>query len=273
MTPNSPKARARLIATLVLLPFACLHGIAHAQSEPPIQGPNDGPPDEPDGGDHIAIGVGGAYMPAYIGSDEYRFQPLPAIDIKQGRFFVNFQDGIGANLIDTETITIGAGVVMADSYRAKDVPAGIGKLNFGAGARGFVKLRQAGFEAEIGGTQIFAGSTKGFVADASLSYPIFVNQRLIVAPSIGTTWGNRKHNNRYWGISEQQSLDSGLPQFSVGSGFIDAKAEINAMYRVTDRVSLGVSGGLTTLVGDMKDSPIIKSKTRPFGILFASYEF
>lgn len=286
---NSSPMRARLMMVAAALPFILWHGIAQAQTEPPVNPavaapPPEGPPDGqggPDGpggpggpdGDRFAIGVGGIYQPAYMGSDKYRFQPLPAIDIKYGRFFANFQNGIGANLIDGETVTIGAGVVMADNYRAKDVPNGIGKLKFGAGARGFVSLRQFGFEATAGVTKIFVGGTGGTVADFSLSRPIMVNERLFLNPSIGTTWGDRKNNNRYFGVNAQQSLASGLPQFRTGSGLLNAKAELGLQYRLTDHIGLGLVGGVTTLLGDVKDSPIVKKKTAPFGIGFISYQF
>ena len=225
------------------------------------------------GGDHISIGIGGAYMPAYQGSDKYRFQPLPAIDIQFDRFFVNFQDGIGANLFDSESVTVGVGLTPAVGYRAKDAPPGIGKLSLGLGGRGFVKFRQFGFEATLGGTKILAGSTKGFLVDASLSYPVMLSEKLTLNPSIGTTYGDQKHNNRYFGVTSQQSLASGLPQFRAGSGFIDAKADLGLQYRLTDRIGVGVVGGVTTLLGDVKDSPIVKRKTQPYGIAFFSYNF
>jgi MipA family protein len=176
-------------------------------------------------------------------------------------------------MIDTETVTVGAGVVMADNYRKQDAPAGIGNLPFGAGARGFVKWRLAGFEAALGGTQIFAGSTKGFVADASISRPIMVSEKLFLNPSIGTTWGNEKHLNRYFGVNAQQSLASGLPQYRLKSGIMDIKAELGAQYRLTDNIGIGLAGGVTKLMGDAKDSPIVKKETRPYGIFFVSYGF
>jgi outer membrane protein len=266
-------------AAVIALALSACGGVAHAQTEPPIETPVDVPQEDgpPPGGpgeeNRIAIGIGGAYMPAYHGSDKHRFQPLPAFDIKLGRFFVNFQDGIGATLIDNETVTVGAGVVMADNYRAKDAPRGIGKLPFGAGARGFVKWRLAGFEATLGGTQIFAGSTKGFVADASISRPIMVSQKLFLNPSIGTTWANEKHLNRYFGVNARQSTASGLPQYRLKSGFMDVKAELGAQYRLTDSIGIGLVGGVTSLTGDAKESPIVKKRTRPYGIFFISYEF
>jgi MipA family protein len=243
---------------------------AEAEAAVPIQAEGGGQDQD---GDHISIGAGVAYMPVYRGSDKYRFQPLPAIDIKIDRFFVNFQDGIGANLFDSESVTVGVGLTPADGYRKKDAPAGIGKLSMGVGARGFVKLRQFGFEASLGTTKILAGSTKGVLVDASLSYPVMISEKLTINPSIGTTYGDRKHNNRYFGVNAQQSLASGLSQFSAGSGFIDAKADLGIQYRLTDRIGMGVVGCVTTLLGDVKDSPIVKRKTQPYGIAFVSYNF
>ncbi|WP_168355761.1 MipA/OmpV family protein [Sphingomonas gei] len=222
---------------------------------------------------HIAIGAGGGYMPAYQGSDKYRFQPLPVVDIKLGRFFVNFEDGIGANLFDSENVTAGVGLTFADGFRKQDAPVGIGKLSDGVGARGFVKLRQFGFEAMLGGTKILAGNTKGVLVDASLSYPIRISDKLAISASIGTTYGDRKNNNRYFGVTAQQALASGLPQYRAGSGFIDATASLGAQYRLTDRIGVGVAGGVTTLLGEVKDSPIVKRKTQPFGMGFVSFRF
>lgn len=235
--------------------------------------PADGPDGDGGNGDHVMIGVGGAYMPKHLGSQGSRFQPLPAVDIKWGRIFVNFQDGIGANLIDGEHFTIGAGFVPLDGYRAKDVPDGVGKLSMGLGARGFVKARLSGFEATLGLTKVLTGNSQGMLADASLSYPIMATERLMLMPSIGTTWGSKKHNDRYFGITQAQSLASGLPQFNGKSGLIEAKAELGLHYRLSEKWMIGTIGGVSRLVGDVTDSPIVERKTRPFGIAFVGYSF
>ncbi|MES2056489.1 MAG: MipA/OmpV family protein [Pseudomonadota bacterium] len=223
--------------------------------------------------DHIVIGIGAGYAPAYQGSDNYRALPVPVIDVSWGPFFANLQNGIGINAIDTDHITIGASVTVMQGYRSKDAPAGIGKLSFGAGGRGFMSLKGAGFVATIGATKGFAGSTKGIIADASLSYPVSVSSRLTLVPTIGTTWADKKHNDRYFGVNAEQSRASGLSQFRPGSGFNDASFMLSAQYRLTDRLSLGAAGGVTTLLGKVKDSPIVFHKTQPLGFLSLSYRF
>lgn len=265
---STPRTRSTLM--LAMLPFAMAPAAVPAQTQSPIQGPSDGPEE---GGDHITIGVGGLYAPAYQGADDYRFQPLPMVDVKWGRFFVNLQDGIGANLFDSEHVTVGVGLTPVGGYRAKDAPDGIGKLSLGLGGRGFVKLRQGGFEATLGATKIITGNTEGAIADASLAYPIKASDKLMLIPSIGTTWGDRKHNTRYFGVTAAQSAASGLPQYRAGSGLVDAKAELAVIYRLTDRIGVMAMGGLSSLLGDAKDSLIVYHKTRPYGVLAVTYSF
>ncbi|PTW47950.1 outer membrane protein [Sphingomonas faeni] len=225
-------------------------------------------------GDHVTIGVGGLYQPAYMGSRKYQFQPIPAIDIKHGKFFVNFQNGIGVAPVDNDFFTAGVGVVfLFDNYERKDVPNRFNKIDMGAGARGFVSVRQFGLEATAGLTKILVGSTKGVIADFSLSRPIMVSERLFLTPSIGTRWANAKHNDRFYGVNAGQAQESGLRQFRAGSGLLDAKAELGLQYQLTNHIGFGATGGVTTLLGKVKDSPIVRKKTAPFGLGFLTYTF
>jgi len=244
---------------------------------PPLTIPDQAPVSIEDRGpeeDHITIGAGGMYQPAYAGSRKYEFQPILAVDIKRGSFFVNFDNGIGFAPIDNDTFTVGGGVVVVfDNYEREDVPNRFNKIDMGAGARGFVSVRHFGFEATAGLTQIFAGSTKGMLADFSLSRDIMVNERLFVTSSIGTRWANAKHNDRFFGVNASQAQESGLPNFRPGAGFLDAEAELGLQYRLTDHIGLGVAGSISTLLGNVKDSPIVRKKTAPSGMAFLTYSF
>lgn len=221
--------------------------------------------------DHTIVGIGAVYAAVYQGADDYRTLPMPAIDIVSGPFFANLRNGIGVNVIDTDTFTMGGSVALMTGYRRKDVPEGVDKLNFGAGGRIFTSIKAGGMIATLGGTQGFAGSTKGFIADASIAYPLPISSRFMLIPSVGTTWADRKHNDRYFGIDADEVLASGLPRFRGRAGFKDISAMIAASYRLNSRVNLTVSGGVTTLVGDVVDSPLVEHKTRPVGTVSLSY--
>jgi MipA family protein len=223
--------------------------------------------------DHIVLGMGALYAPAVEGGDKYRALPMPAIDIRQGRFFANLRDGVGAYLVDTDLVSVGAGITYTQGYRAKDVPAGVGAVNVGAGGRGFIAIHEKGVVFTLGATQGFVGGTKGLVADASLSYPVSVTPRLTVIPTIGSTWANAKFNNRYFGIDMAQSFASGLATFTPGAGFKDASGSLTASYRLTDHVVLSASGMVTTVLGPDRRSPLVVHKTQPAGFLSVAYRF
>jgi outer membrane protein len=116
-----------------------------------------------------------------------------------------------------------------------------------------------------------AGGTGGIIADASLSYPIPLSQKFTLTPTIGATWANRKHNDRYFGITASEASASGFAPFKAGSGFKDMSGTFTATYRLTDRISLSATGGATTLLKQVKRSPLVERATQPFGIIALTY--
>jgi outer membrane protein len=108
-------------------------------------------------------------------------------------------------------------------------------------------------------------------ADVSLSYSIQVSSRFTLTPTIGTTWADRKYNDRYFSVTATESLASGLPQFTAGAGFKDVSGLLIASYRLTDRMTLSATGGVTSLIGTAKDSPFVEKKPQPSAILTLTY--
>lgn len=221
--------------------------------------------------DRIVVGIGAAATPVYQGADDYRILPLPAIDIAQGRFFANFRNGIGVNVVAERGLTVGSGITFMPGYRRRDVPVGVGRLSAGAGARAFASVSSGGVIATVGATQGFVGSTRGFIADASLSYPIIASRKLILTPTIATSFADRRHNDRYFGITAREAQASGLDAWRGKAGFKDASALVTAIYRMDSRFSLSGSVGVTTLLGRTANSPLVAHKTLPTGFLSLTY--
>jgi outer membrane protein len=250
--------------TALLIAAAGIGSAGHGHAQPAAQAQSQNQ-------DHIVLGVGVAATPAYQGSDDTRIIPIPAIDVREGWFFADLRNGIGIIPVTSERFEIGASAVFVQGYRGKDMPKGIDKLSDGVGARLFTNIRAGGLVATLGATKIVSGGTKGMVADASLSYPILVSSRFVLTPMVGTTWANRKYNDRYFGITPAASLASGLPQFGIGSGFKDVSGMLTATYRLTDRMTFSATGGVTSMIGNAKDSPLVKKKTQPSGIVTLTY--
>ncbi len=255
---RSPTAFPRLLALAPLSVLVFWSAPAHAQDQGQDQ-------------DHVVVGLGASYGPAYDGADTYRVMPIPAIDVKKGRFFANFHDGVGLDVLESDHLTVGAGLVYMPGYRQQDVPKGVDRLKMGVGGRVFASLKEGGFVGTVGITQDIVGGTKGLIADTSLSYPISVTDRFTVIPSIGASWANGKYNDGYFGVDRTEATASGLAQFQAGSGFKDASAMLTLSYRLTDRINLGVTGGVTSLLGDDQNSPLVVHKTGPMGFFSLSY--
>ena len=223
--------------------------------------------------DHLNLGLGAIRAPAYQGSDTYRTRAFPAVDASWGPLFANSRDGIGVRAIDTGLLTVGAGLTWMQGYKAKYVPDGIGKLKSGAAARGYISVRTDGFVATVGAKKGLSGDNKGAAIDASLAYPIQLSSRTTIIPTVGTTWTNRKYNNRYFGVDADQSLASGLPRFKAGDGFTNIAAALTVNHQLTDRISLGASIGVNRTLGEVKDSPLVSDKTQALGLAFFAYHF
>lgn len=221
--------------------------------------------------DHVVLGVGVAAIPVFQGADDYRVLPLPAIDIKKGWFIASVRNGVGIMPINTKTVSIGASATFIAGYREQDVPKGIDRQPSGVGLRLFTSIRAGGGVATLGAVTGVSGGTEGVIADASLSYPIRVSSRFMLTPTVATTWANRTYNDRYFGVTAAESRASGLPQFEAASGFKDVSAVLTASSRLTDRVTLSATGGVSSLVSEAKDSPLVVHTRQPFGALALTY--
>lgn len=213
--------------------------------------------------DHVTLGIGVAHLPAYQGADTYRTLPLPIFDIAKGRVFANLRNGFGVKVIDEGGITIGASLTPVSGYRSRDVPDGVGRVKFGAGGRLFLNAGIGFATATIGATKAVVGGTGGVIVDASLAHPVLLTPKLILIPSLGTTWADRRHNARYFGINEGEALGSGLPKFRPNGALKDFSAGLVANYRLTGSINLSASANVSTLLLEVKDSPLVRRRTQP----------
>lgn len=219
--------------------------------------------------------VGGAviYAPAYQGAEDYRVLPFPVIDLKYGRFFASSRRGIGADLVDGDTVDVGAGVTFVPGYRRRDAPVGIGRASGGAGARISADVKAGIVMGSLGATKVLSGDLDGVLVDATLAMPFRPTERLTLIPSVSSTWADGAYTRSYFGVSPAQASASGLLAYRPGGGIKDVSASLTASYRLNDRVSLGVTGSVSKLTGDARKSPTVFDPTQPAAVLSVSYSF
>lgn len=229
-------------------------------------------PDQEDS-DHWTLGVGAGVAPRFQGSDELKVRPLPLFDMKYGRFFARLGDGIGANVIETPTIAAGVALNWMQGYDSDDVPDGIKGVDVALGVRVFLSVRYEGAVATLAATQAVTDTDRGLVVNASLAYPFTVTERLTITPSIGTSWANETYMDSYFGVDASEAAASGLGRYEPSNGFKDISFLASARYRITDSIALVGSVGVTHLLGEAAESPIVKRKTQPIALLGLTYTF
>lgn len=93
-----------------------------------------------------------------------------------------------------------------------------------------------------------------------------------IHPEFGAAWHSKKYNQYYYGVSDAQSEQSGVPSYQAKSGF-SPFANVTASYKLTDQISVFGNQRVEWLSSGQKNSPMtdgaLDSKTR-FGV---NYKF
>ena len=78
----------------------------------------------------------------------------------------------------------------------------------------------------------------------------------------GLTWSDQHYMRAFYGVSAQQSVVSGLPEFNAGSGISDIYLEAVAGYDISSRWSVAVDGIAAHLHADAADSPFTETTSQ-----------
>jgi outer membrane scaffolding protein for murein synthesis (MipA/OmpV family) len=262
---------------------------AFAQDPAPLPSP-----EEINSANGFMIAGGGAIIPDYEGSDDYKLIPAAAIRGKVS--------GISFSTRGT--------------YLYVDVVNGSGKVDFDVGPIAGVRLNRTGkikddivnllpdrkTAVEVGG---FAGvSFKGLtnpydslgvrldvvkdIASAhqstifspNLEFSTPLSRSFFVGASVGADFVSNRFADYYFSVSPAETALSGLPTFNAGGGMKNWKAGLLANYALSGDLRHGLSifgtGGYSHLLGDFKRSPIVSqrgSASQWLGAVGLAYSF
>ena len=94
----------------------------------------------------------------------------------------------------------------------------------------------------------------GEVGADGIAYPID-GLTLTLGPRLD--FGDRRFTDTYFGISAEESADSGLAAFDPGGGLYEAGVVFGARYLINDDWGVEGSAGWGRLMNDAADSPIV----------------
>lgn len=221
----------------------------------------------------VTIGAGAVYMPEYEGSDKFEIKPVPLISATFADQVHLNTTGISWDLFKWQGLTFSAqgGYDLGRKEDDSKYLRGLGDIDPGGVVGGKLSY-QIGFFEVYGSLNKIVGGSEGLTGTlgAKASYQW---ESLIFSADASATWADKKYMETYFGVTAAQSVKSGLAQYEAKAGFkrVDLKASVT--YMLTENWMVTGSGGAGLLIGDAKDSPIVKDDVQPFVMLGVGYRF
>ncbi|EFF73359.1 MipA/OmpV family protein [Achromobacter piechaudii] len=229
------------------------------------------------GANSIGLGVGA--IPVYEGSSQYRAMPVPLINYHAGNFFITPRMGLPAMGLKTSLATdLDAGVFLGlglgrdadDADRTK----GLDDIDFHAAYGAYVEWRPGRYSLGAGYKQA-ARSGYGGTLQLRASYAAIMTEQHVVQVGVSTEWANHDAMQTWFGVTSSQAARSreGLSTYSPSSGFKSAALYTTWIYRIDRSWSTVSTVGVSTLLGDARDSPLTERKSNMFGSVGVMYRF
>jgi MipA family protein len=220
-------------------------------------------------GGFIAVGPGIA--PEYDGADTLRVIPFVAGDVRWNGLDIQVR-GLGGrvDLASNPRLAFGPVANIRLGRDDADVPVGdLADIDAAVELGGYVAYRfgggldgQGALSSEFSVVQDVSDSHDGLLATAGVSYAAVRRRSLAVDFDLRATWVDEDYAVTYFGVDAVGAAASGLAEYRPGSGVRDVGVGVNAAYWFTPRLGLAGRAGVSYLLDEAADSPIVEDGDR-----------
>ena len=212
------------------------------------------------------VGLGLQVRPSFPGADSYDLGPLPVIRVRREGEPLPIrspdQNTAFRLLGKRDGVSVGGTFNFQSARKEKDVGAPVGNVDFtfepGVFAQGFLSdnLR---LRAEV---RRGIGGHNAFVGDVAADYVLRgADDRFVATIGPRVRLADARYNRRYFGVSLDRAVATGLPAFDTSAGTYAVGATVGLLYRFSPRWAGYGYAGYDRLTGDAARSPI----TRAYG--------
>ncbi|PHR14266.1 MAG: hypothetical protein COA41_17810 [Sphingopyxis sp.] len=225
----------------------------------------------------LSIGAGVIIGPEYLGSDDLRVLPVPVLDIRKGRFFLNAREGLGADFVKNSDSTFRlSGSIFARFGRDEtDDPVrlrGLGDMNVAPQAKlsASKAFGNAGVRASLAHD---FGASNGTTLDIGASYRIAAGKSVMLFGGPGLHFADDKFSQAFFGVSPSQAIRGGRAAYRAKGGLYQLGISAGANWMIDSDWSVTAFGGLNYLVGDAGNSPVVARREQPSAGLLVTRRF
>lgn len=255
--------------------------------------------DMDDGRDMVTVGLGMVHLPDYEGSDDFGTTPVPGIVGKiDGYTFL-----VAGNRATLDVIQNKAGVkwdiqagpmlsVNLTRSRIKGIEdarvRALGQLDralelgafVGIGKTGVITSEYDKLSFTITYRRDVTRVHRSAVFTPTINYLTPLSRKTVVGAFVSADHAGEGYTRTYFGITPAQSLASGLPVYTPGSGWKSVIAGGGAAVALTGDLTkglkLGGGGSYARLLGDVGNAPTVRiagSRGQWIGALGLAYTF
>ncbi|MEP6983020.1 MAG: MipA/OmpV family protein [Sphingomicrobium sp.] len=228
--------------------------------------------------DTVTIGIGGAVMPDYEGSDDYRVLPMGAIRGKVGGIsFTSRGTYLYVDLVPhSGKLDFNAGPIIGARFNgrrhiADPVVKLLPNTKTAIEVGGFVGVSAHGLTNPYDTLALrfdvvhdIAGAHESTTFSPNVEFSSPLSRRTYASLNLGAEFVSNKYADYYYSITPAGALASGLPVFNADGGMKNWKAGLLLNQSITGDLLHGISvfgfGQYSRLVGDAKRSPIVAQR-------------
>jgi outer membrane protein len=219
----------------------------------------------------LVVGIGVGMIPDYEGSDEYTFGIAPFfrwtfwgeryIQLRANELSVNVLNSKYFQLGPLATYKFGRSDVDDDVVdRMEDIDDTVELGAFAAYVlRSQQNIRQR-FIADVDFLHDVGGVSNSFRVSMGARYWHPVARRLDLMIGLRGTLVTDDYMNTYFGVSGDDAVRSGLPEFRADGGGKDIAVTLGSLFYLTENWVLSAGVKYSRLLGDAADSPIVDDR-------------
>lgn len=222
----------------------------------------------------VVIGGGAMVEPEYEGSDKFKVSPVPYVSATFNDWLKVDPSGVEATVYSTDHLQF-SGLLGYNGGRDEDdsdVLRGMGDVDAGASVGGRASFAFGPASLFVQGEKTIGGD-EGFVGVAGVEVEHAVSKGLILSAGASATFADENHMQSYFGVDAQQAARSGHDRYDPGAGIKRVDFTVAATSAINENWFVRGEAGVGVLVGDAKDSPLVKDEIQPSGLLMLGYRF
>ncbi|ODN42852.1 MipA/OmpV family protein [Piscirickettsia litoralis] len=224
---------------------------------------------------HYSTSIGAGWIPQYSGSKSYKATPLVNASAKYNDYRIALNGSsaltginIAANVIPSKKFHFGPIFVYSFGRDDDTGNAQVNKLTevdkslFGGAfaSYNFYKLMNP-YDKLTLRTDVLhdvGGHSQGYVVNLSANYSTPLSKKLFIVTGVSARYGSSDFMESFYGVSTTDAANSGISAYKAGASLQSASVHVTGNYLINKAWSTFVSTGYTRLLGDAKDSSIVK---------------